>query len=177
MRNFPDYYIIDSSIQELVSLELIKSHLRINEDKEDNLLRLFLKSAIEYAEGFTGLSITQRTIEANFYNFQNDILHLPRIPAISVENVSLINYLGKKQKLKKDQYHFDDRKLYLEKSEIASYNLKVIYKAGYDSTTVPAMLVEALLVHIGVMYESRVGEIAPPLRSLNTYLKFKKGRL
>jgi uncharacterized phiE125 gp8 family phage protein len=175
MGGFPDYYIVDTFNEDLISLSTVKSYLRVDEDQEDSLLKLFTKSAIEYAESFTGLSLTQRLIEANFYNWKIKSFNFPRFPAVAIHSVYVIDSLGKKREIKK--YLYNDKKLSLESEELSGYKLNIIYKAGYTTTTFPAMLAEALLAHIGVMYESRTGEMQAPLRSLNTYLKYKSGRL
>lgn len=41
----------------MISLDVAKSHLRVDFDDEDNLIELYLKAAIEYAEGFIDRSI------------------------------------------------------------------------------------------------------------------------
>jgi uncharacterized phiE125 gp8 family phage protein len=74
----------------LVSYDLLKKYARIDSSDEDDLLPIYLKAAIEWAEGFTHRIIFQRGVKWPLRHFPISEIRLPLGKTVSVEAVEYV---------------------------------------------------------------------------------------
>lgn len=78
--------LVSGPSQDVLTLDQVKAHLRVQDDDEDELIRTYLKAATAYAESFMGLSLIDQTWDYYFDAFPLSSLpiKLPRSPLIEV---------------------------------------------------------------------------------------------
>ncbi|MPZ58444.1 MAG: hypothetical protein GEU91_18515 [Rhizobiales bacterium] len=77
----------------LIDLALIKQHVRVDHDDEDELLEMYAAAAISWAEGDTHRTIFQRAhrwIIKDFPHFHRMDIRLPRGKTQSVESIAYV---------------------------------------------------------------------------------------
>ena len=156
--------IIDDSEPEIISLQEAKQFLRLENDLDDNLILSLIKSARKIAENYLKRSITSKIFELEARPKSN-YLYLPFGPAKEV--IKLIDSNGKL--ISRKYYHLTTNRqfLYIETVQ----NCLVTYKS---SSLVRENLKLAMLNHISVMYEDRIGDGAIPQAALKIYNNVRK---
>jgi uncharacterized phiE125 gp8 family phage protein len=175
--NLMNCRVIPSSNDEadpLISLEDLRLHCSVvpyDEDSDgnfthpdDTLLQALLLAAIERAEDFTGLSIQLKSYEGALDEFPEDggVLEIPNPPlveiiSISYGNDSEIEYFY--------DYALDDNAMPARVKPLGGASwptftyalggVRVTFDAGYDSTTLPNVIRQALLLMVGDWYKNR----------------------
>lgn len=159
-----------------VTLEQVKAHLRVTEDHEDELLRMNLLAAVDWAEEVTRRAIAQRSYLIKRDAFPSGAWGLPLGRIKSVTAVRYIDADGVKQTWTasplpyetsidtnfrprirpKDNESWPSTGAFLDAAEI-----EVV--AGWDSSDVPYTVRAALLLKVAEMHESRApGDEAVP---------------
>jgi len=151
---------------DLLSLEDLKTHLRITSDDEDTAILLYLRAATDVAERLTGRSfVTQKWRLAVDEGIPGDILDLPRPPLISVETVKTYALDGTESTFSSSNYVVDaERSRIFLKTDVIwpsplrdERSIVVDYTSGYgaDPGDVPAGIRLAVLRLTGEHYENR----------------------
>lgn len=140
------YKILHREAQGILSLEEVKSYLRISDNLDDNLLTEMIASAINFAENFLDYQIIVKKVSLATSNI--NLLILPLKPAFLIAEVKVgENILGEKQ------YNLQDNILYFDQKYP---KMKVTYFAGLeDANILPSIIKEALKSHIALMYDRR----------------------
>lgn len=161
-------------VQELVSLEELKEHMRIEHDDEDSLLRGLQRSAYDWVEQFTSRSLlsTKWCFTSLPSKVKGEIgLCLPFPNLLRIESVNHICTTANKERVKRfiieNKYNF---------SHICLLNkgmpIEVIYEAGFGPLieNVPAPIRQAIKVLSAHWYENREGSMRGILDTVRTFL-------
>lgn len=148
-----------------VTLDELKSHLRIEWANEDAILQIYLDSAIAHIDSHTGRRLSQEARHSYFDSF--DGLELIGDAPTGVV-VTYIDVDGVEQTLASSVYSLKTHKArpYLTlaygeswpsvRSEDAA--VKVSYTSGYSVSTLPETLKAAVLMEAATQYEFRENE-------------------
>lgn len=83
-------------VTDLVSLALLKAHLRLSGTAEDDLLAIYLGAAVDLAERATGRALLDRARTEKFATWQ-EALVLPWAPVLSVSGIAYLDSAGASQ--------------------------------------------------------------------------------
>lgn len=168
--------VITPTTGEPVTVDDVRSHLRIDSTEDDFLLAIYIKSARQYAENYMQRSLMPQTLELRIDQFPTGgIIELPRPPLSTNTTDVVITYLdgasGNSTTLASTYYtvdtHSEPGRVILNKDRVwpdeylFPHAVRVQYKAGYplDSSstggTVPEAIKQWLMVRVGQMYEHR----------------------
>ncbi len=158
------YKILDREEQNILAVDDIKNYARISIDDDDLLIKEMIEAAIIAAENFMRTALVKQTVEVTGHN-TNSLL-LPIMPLIKILEVKC----GDKILDENDYHHARDR------ISLESYGKTVAkYSAGYeDPKDIPAIIKQALLVHISQMYDSRGGTSISDDRIFDLYKPYRK---
>lgn len=156
--------VITPPVNELVSLETIKEHLRIDLTEEHALLQSYLAAAVEQAEGLTRRAFLTQTLLYSVDAWPSSgVLKLPRPPLQSVDSVIYFDVDGNEHLW--TDYRVNTRSepgaIYFnntpsEELDPSGGAIEIQYIAGYASPAeVPQTITQALLMTIGHWYENR----------------------
>lgn len=147
----------------LLDLKLTKKHLRVDDDdvKEDDLIELYMASALTVAENYTGRKFVKGQLEivqdstadiAIEKVSMNDIVQKVEViengvepillPASSYSSVNVIN---------SEVYTLKFKGVLLKEGQ----QLRVVVDYGYTSKTLPKVVKQAMLLSVGESYEKR----------------------
>lgn len=138
---------------------------------KDSEIEVWISSAREQAESYTGRALAVQTLELALDEFPADELRIPRPPLVSITSVKYIDGDGVEQTVSPSAYTLDD---YSQPSWIlpaidtswsttrAVVNaVKVRYVAGYSNPSdspqthpLPKSIRSAMLLAIGYLYEN-----------------------
>lgn len=127
--------ILEVKEQNILSLEDVKSFLRISHSSDDKLLKSMIFSAISFAEKYIGTHIIPKIIEERFENCMR--VTLSQKPIIRIEEI------GCKYDIQRNEIIFD--KKYDE--------MKITYLVGAED--ISPCLIEAIKNHICLLYDKR----------------------
>jgi hypothetical protein len=193
---------------QIIDLEIVAAHLRVDLDAENtDYIYGLIAAAIDYAEEAVSGSIAAKTIEATFYvedvgltpavttqqqTFdpfatpvaavsafgaygRSPALRLPRGPVNSIVSVTdgsgthLTGYAL-------ERVGNADR---MRLNVAATYPVTVTYTAGYEVEDIPPAILQAILTHVGTLYENResVGrDLKAVPHSLESFYRMKSRR-
>ncbi|MGV2432263.1 MAG UNVERIFIED_CONTAM: head-tail connector protein [Rickettsiaceae bacterium] len=141
-----DYKIISREAQNILSLEEVKSYLRIASSSDDSMITNMIDAAIIAAENFMRWNLVLKKIECVFIDVS--ILNLPLVPIAEVMEI-LVDGLS----LEEAKYKILSENIVLDKKYS---HVKITYIAGFsDPMAIPAIIKEGLKNHIGFMYDNR----------------------
>lgn len=151
---------------------LVQCHA--NQGVEDEWFYETIKAVRLDAEMFVRRAFIEQTLRVTFDKFPSIPILLPRPPLISVESVSLYDIYNVEtvidiSNLYVDTFNCPGRISINSGYSLPSVSLRELnsiviqYKAGYGTTPddVPNNLKQAMLLHLGFLYESRSGEPEP----------------
>ena len=161
------YKILEQTRQNILTLEDVKNYSRISADNDDNLLVLYINSAIQIAENFIKIALVRKVIEVGSDNAME--IKLPFVPVAEIlrveadgEEVGLDNIIVKDEILTLKQY-------------VECKRLKVTYSAGNDDIrSIPAPIVQGLMQHISNMYDARGGGAVSTDGVLELYQPYRR---
>ena len=163
--------IIIPPIQEPVTLEEAKAHLRIDGADEDNFISSLITAAREYAEGFQRRAYITQTWELWLDNWPDkNYISIPLPPLQTVTSVKYFD-AGTEYTLSESDYFVDDktepgRVILAHGRSWPSVRLRpangvaVQFTAGYDEAKIPQRVKQAILLLIGHWYENREASIS-----------------
>ncbi len=163
---------------------------------DDDLLRGYLAAAVDYAEGFTGLSIKLRTYELalDCFPWNQGAIQIPIAPMNEIISFLGLGAGSDGEMDEGDNYIIDDYRNPPQllpvgpwPSVIRSTNaIKVRFTAGYSeedstATEMPPSVKQALLLLVAHFYENRSDTVEKALSTIpngvNSLLGFKRIRL
>lgn len=154
---------------EPISLTIAKAHLRVIDTVEDNLISNLIKVARETAENITNRALATQTLELTLPEFPIGNIRLPRSPIQGVTSIKYKDSTGLIDTTWPAENYIVDTamepveialaygKTYPSFIEYPSGAIKIIYVAGYNTTTniCPLSIKQAMLLLISTLYESR----------------------
>ena len=162
------------AVTDLVSLALLKAHLRLSGTAEDDLLAVYLGAAVDLAERATGRALLDRDRTEKFSSWL-DALVLPWAPVLSVSGITYLDSDGDSQTFTAytvaglNQNESRGRIIPTPSASLPGLyqegqpgQITVSYVAGYTTssgsvaTTVPQGLRLAIMFLAAQMYEQRL---------------------
>jgi uncharacterized phiE125 gp8 family phage protein len=157
-----DIKIIEEIGPDIVTLDEVKRHLRVEHNEEDAYITTLIKVATEYCENFTGRFIKQKTVEVILDTFPSKVLKLPITPILEVNKVYYTNLNNEEVYIDSLNYTIipetepplivhNDR-WPIDVTDIPG-KVRVEVKAGYE--IVPCSIKQSVLFLCGHFYENR----------------------
>lgn len=149
---------------EPVTLEDVKTHLRLDHETEDELLNSLIVTAREYLEQQTQLALMTQTWRLCLDNWPLDkCIKLYKSPVQSIDQIEQFDASGTGTLISTSEMLLDSNahpaRLYInaQSAPLQVINgIEITFTAGFQSASeVPDMLKRALLIHIANMYEFR----------------------
>ncbi|MCX7903039.1 MAG: head-tail connector protein [Caloramator sp.] len=162
--------VIEGPKADVLTLEEVKSHLRVDGDDEDSIISSYIKAAREYAEIFTGRSFVEKTYEyITNPKEKYAYIELPMPPLVEVLEVSAMQSTNEELLNEGKDYYiikgYDESLIYpsLERGWPKETldrlgGIKVKYRAGYSEA--PMSVKQAILILVAHFYENRENLIA-----------------
>lgn len=165
---------------EPLSLDDVKTYLRVEHDDDDTALTGMISAARQYAELFTGRTFVNRNWQAVFERDAAEALYLPMGPVSAVSVVSVYERTAQTETvLDSGAYRFSDAfdRVHLL-SPPCGDEIRVTYTAGYgaDGDAVPQLLKEGMLNHIAALHGS-AGKASSPEEARGRYLPYRRLRM
>lgn len=173
---------VSSPENTILTLEEIKTYLRIEHSEEDELLLNLAHSVIGSCEKYLGKSLTQRQYRAK-YRTKYPTFRLLYAPIQQVDMVQLwcTADLGETLVEGKDYtLSTDYTELHCQKALSDQWIMDVTYTTGVRGKAilqVPDELRQGMLMHLAVSYENREGYFKIPEASLALYYPYRRVRL
>jgi uncharacterized phiE125 gp8 family phage protein len=151
-----------------ITYEEAVAHLRVDADDEEELIRLYIDSAVAYLDGYYGVLgralVTQTWVQK--YDGWDAYLYLPVFPVASITSVVYLDTTGASTTVSASDYQLfaDECGYYVAFDQAFSYpsvsvetgpTVTVTYVAGQAVTSVPASLKHALLLLVAHAFENR----------------------
>jgi len=151
----PDYQITKTIDSYPLSLDMIKRHLRLDNDfvDDDDYIMELLYAAIQMAENFVGHAIAKTLNVLRIDDFEDDWVQIMEGNFISVVSVtnSAGGSLGTVHQTSK---HYDYFTIEWD-SPIQADPITITFYTGYDTTNeIPVLLKQAILIGIADFYDN-----------------------
>lgn len=156
-----------------ISLELAKSHLRVDGPDEDYLIDTLIQAATDHIEGPNGAGLSLAAQQWLMYAESFPLkFEIPIGPLVSVDSIAYIDTDGASQTLATSVYEVDiERGLIRAKTDQSWPSVDTVYKAitvtftaGYSE--IPSDLVAAMLLILGHLYKNREETVEKALTSI-----------
>lgn len=154
-----------SDSEEPVSLDLAKSHCRVDVDDDDALFEeVYIPAARETVEQYTGLTLLASDVDVQVCSceFTSTVIPVPVQPVASVTSIATVDSDGVETPLDLDTYGIAIAKVGMRQVIVARNGplpsasfYHVVYVAGYADGACPKNLVLAMLEYVGDAYENR----------------------
>lgn len=146
-----NYIISNLRAVEIWPIEEVKNYLRISHDYDDQLIANLIKSAIDSAELFTGLSLNIREIICKIDALCRPI-RLKYLPILEIEEILQTTYNRKKNII--DCFgHISSNNFDIHfANDFRGEDIEIKYKSGYREA-IPRAVCQGILMHIASMYE------------------------
>ena len=165
---------LDTDIPSFLSLKGIKKYLRVDSEKDDDLLSKIAIAACERAESFIKIDILERVIKQVVYDFVGSKLKLHKKPVVKVHRI--LDDSG--NSISSDTWHFDDeRGIVIFDNELNLPSITVEYGSGFTQNNVSQAIKYGLLDHIAHIYDGKATVKEFPASSVDLYLSFRKHRI
>jgi uncharacterized phiE125 gp8 family phage protein len=168
----------------IVSLEDAKAHLRVTHDDEDSLIESMIAAACREVEMYCPLWLG----ESQGYLFYDRFQQRVKIPLSSISAITAVQVHNGTDWEPLDAGDYEAAVEYTppvvrvinsktSPRQIAGY--RIVFDAGYAANAVPAEIKQAILLHVGHMYEQRQPEvigtvIAKSQLTIDNLLKFHR---
>ena len=172
---------------ELITLSQAKKQLKLDATStvEDDILQGYIDAAIEVVENYTSTSVNQQKYKFALASFTETFAFM-RSPVVSIDSVkyydvsdTLITLASEKYELRQvDKYQseifFNDYDNIPTVSTTKSQPVEISVTTGYDATTLPKAIKQAILLLIGSFYENRQDTVeALPKATTNLLRKYR----
>jgi len=160
---------VDATI-EPVTLTEAKAHVRVTGTDEDTLITSLIIAARQHIEDLTGRAFIQQTWVLKMDQFPADnLITLPRCPALSVTSIGYVDTDGNSQTVSSANYQTDlssePARIFPDPDASDTWPgtddvldaVTVTYTAGYgtSASSVPQWIKQAVLLLVGHWYENR----------------------
>jgi len=152
-----------SSETAVIPLADVKSHLYITHSDDDTYLTTLIGKARRTVENYTNRAIGGQTRLWTVDLVACQQYRIPGSPVVSVTAVTKKDDINSYESLTvNDDYEIEDA----GNKEFRCFSdgrYKITFTCGYDSSTLPSDLKQAILCQIAYLYENRGNEIKPGL--------------
>lgn len=183
-------YLIEGPAQAVLTLEEVKTHLRVNSDvhDDDSLIDAITTAAeqdLDGADGYLGRCLVSQTWELRLPGFLTECIRVPLPPLLEVQSVKYYDAANALQTLATTHYTVNGIGARQAGSVELNYGytwpdvyerseaVLIRFRAGYVDTSaspdgsVPAPIKQAMLLTIGDLYENREAQIVGTTISRN----------
>ena len=155
---------------EPVTLDEVKDHLRLSGTAEDVYLEALIKAARQEVEAWTGRAMISRAVTLDLAAWET-VSPIPLLfpPVASITSVTGYSNDAVGTTVTSANYFLTGSRLaqapntagWSSEAERAQLALRVVYSAGYGSTTetVPMGLRQAVMMYVADLYETRQSEV------------------
>lgn len=161
---------------EILSLEEVKSYLKVDFSEQDRFISNIIKAAREYAEKFLSAHLVQKEFVQNNFGQNLQSIRVMQGPVINIKNISIIDSDENIIELDPEEYYFDHfGEISISKLSKLYSQVDLRYIVGYeDVNMIPAPIKTGIMIHIASIYDrGDLGE-AIPQSSLNLYQPYRK---
>jgi uncharacterized phiE125 gp8 family phage protein len=146
--------------EEPLSLEDLKTQLRIDTDTEDDLILRLARAAREQVEQLTGRAMLTQSWQQSFDDWGEGSLFLDIAPARAVTEVSVLQEDGSEEIIPAADYLLNGQRVVftgaMPKPSFPQNGIHVTFEAGQsDAADIPAALVQATALLTAHYYERR----------------------
>jgi len=157
---------------EPITLDEVKTFLRIDGDSENDSISIMISAARMAAEKYMRNSIISQKWKLSFDEITNCKVSLPYGPVTAIDSVNLISTSGESTEFSDTNYYLTagNRSIYF--SQIPNgRRVEIIFSTGMaeDATTVSALIKQGLLAHIAFMYERKQLDVEPGSTAKSLY--------
>lgn len=159
--------VITPPIEMPVSLELVKQHLRVDHDDDDELIEQYIAAAVGMFDGWNGSlhrCLVSQELEQAYARF-SECMEIPLGDVIELIELTYLDSSGDTQTLSINDFQSINRggKNYLiapngysfPQTLVAVNAIRLKYKAGFgDAAKVPTAIKQAILLTVGHFYEN-----------------------
>ncbi|WP_395462658.1 head-tail connector protein [Wolbachia endosymbiont of Cantharis cryptica] len=139
-----------------VTLEEVKSFLRIENDQDDKLISNLILMATDYAEWYMEKSLVKQTWQVSCEDYVPRRIYLSYGPVRVI--ISAIATISKNQEKRTLKCYFSDVGSYVELfNYLNAIRVDVVYEAGYDN--VPEQIKLGIMQHVSALYKNRESEV------------------
>lgn len=161
-----DYVKISDTNTEILSLDDVKQHLRIDTDFDDAVITAFIVAAKDYVENFLNGALTTQVWEAVLDHWLPKI-QLYMFPIVSIDSIIYSDMLGTEYTLDSTGYNINlnSRPAVITRPVYTCWPLVILYPtgaihiqftAGYASAAdIPQAILLAMKMLISQWYENR----------------------
>lgn len=173
-----------AATDDLVTVDEVKSHSRIDTTADDTLLEGYIQAATDLVEQETGRHFAGRTVAISFDDWPDcDVLKLPVYPLQSVTNVKYKDKDGNLQTMSSDDYVVDLDSVMprIALAESASWPSATLYPlsavvvtavTGHaDINDAPQIARQAVMLMVGQWYENREDQMPTYLKEMPLGIK------
>ncbi|MGN7619213.1 MAG: head-tail connector protein [Ehrlichia sp.] len=143
-----------------ISLSEVKSFLRVNNNKDDELINNLITMASEYAQWYIEKSLMKQTWQISCSRYIPGKIQLLFNPIIKVNHVKIINMTGQETIVDPKYYHVDTELSYISFYNQTNVNrIEILYEAGHiNNSLIPAQIKHGILYHVAISYKNRESE-------------------
>ncbi|MDG7055761.1 MAG: head-tail connector protein [Wolbachia endosymbiont of Menacanthus eurysternus] len=158
-----------------VTLEEVKSFLRVENYQDDKLISSLISVATDYAEWYTEKSLVKQTWQVSYEDYIPHRIYLNYGPVRIIMSVTAT--MSKNQEKRTPRYYFSDVGGYIEFfSHLNAIRVDVVYEAGYDN--VPEQIKLGIMQHVSALYKNRESEVKSYLSEVKgVYSPFREPRV
>lgn len=156
-----DVVVVEPRADELVALALLKKHLKVEHDDDDDLIELYAEAVTSWLDGPAGWlnrSLAPQTLRVTLALKAPDAdVALPYGVISEVTEVSWLDSDGAEQTVDEAEYELVGSSLRLTAGSLwpDAAELTVTYVAGYEAGAAPKAIVAAILLMTGDLYAVR----------------------
>lgn len=166
MYNLGNFRVTTQPASEPVTLDFIKSFLKVDGSSEDALIAVLITAARQQAERYCQIAIMPQTITETFPRFYSYGLRLSISPLVGVTSISYLDLIGDTQTLSTEIYDADTN-VWPPHIYRIPYNdfpqtyavpdaVTVVYSAGYaNADAVPNQIKMAIALMVVEWYDNR----------------------
>ena len=149
---------------EILTLDVIKSHLRIFNNNDDEMLKLYSLSAIEYFQEYTGIKLLNEIIQERIIASHKRKIILLHKPIKKLLKLNIKNFYNAIEKI---QLNKKEGEIILPRS-FENQEINIEYITGYENKElIPKSIIQGILIHISAMYdEGNINNIVNDLKIL-----------
>ena len=162
--------LVTAPAAEPISVTDAKSHLRVVGSDDDSYITALIVAARQYAENFTRRTLITQTWDIKLNHFPCDarqLIELPFSPLQSVTSISYVDAQGVTQTWDSSLYMVDSDAVPAQivpvygevypstRDQINAVTIRMVTGYGDAGSDVPQEIIQAMLMHIGHLYEHR----------------------
>lgn len=141
-------------VGQAISLNEIKTLLKITHNTEDNYLNILIASITQAIENYTNKSLLTQTWELSTSNYNDGEIDLYKDPIQNIESVKFILTDNTEEIINPNEYSLEHSTLCINKIPANNQYIKIQYKAGYGDNAIdlPEIFLSAIIHEVHSKY-------------------------